>query len=185
MNNPLGLNVSTIKDTAFEILGKTTKEIVRDTPKSWRILHMGSVLRLHLVKRFWAYKQSLRETIMTATGQLSNKLPPHSKLEGRVLSTLSRQHFIEDMRKPRITFYGTQFKSMASIVRHGFKLQGQVVGSETIAPPGSGIVSDRGIYSSQPPYFALGFAMGGSETNSVGMLSCRRLIVCATIMGRT
>lgn len=74
---------------------------------------------------------------------------------------------------------------MASIVRHGFKLQGQVVDSKTIASPRSGIVFDRGIYSSQPPSFALGFAMGGSEMTSLGMLSCRRMIVCATIMGRT
>lgn len=185
LNNPLGLNVSTIKDTAFEILGKTPEEIVKDIPKSWRILHMESVLRPDLVKRFWAYKQSLRETIVTATGQLSDKLPPHSKLESRVLSTLSRQDVIDDMLAPRITFHGTQVKSVASIVRHGFKLQGQVVGSETVASPRSGMVFERGIYSSQSPSFALGFSMGGSEMTSAGMLSCRRLIVCATIMGRT
>ncbi|KAH8714115.1 hypothetical protein BGZ61DRAFT_530783 [Ilyonectria robusta] len=148
LNNPLGLNVSTIKDTAFDILGKTPEEIVSDILKSWRILHMESLLHPDLVKRFWAYKQSLRETITTATGQLSNKLPPHSKLEGRVLSTLSHQDVIDNMLAPRITFYGTQVKSVASIVRHGFKLQGQVVGSEAIAPTGSGIALDHGIYSS-------------------------------------
>ncbi|KAF7551321.1 hypothetical protein G7Z17_g5077 [Cylindrodendrum hubeiense] len=185
LNNPIGLDVSTINDAAFEILGKTPEELVKDIPKSWRIIHMESVLRPDLVKKFWAYKQSLGETLQSATGQLSNKLPPHSKLEGRVLTTLSRQDVIDDMVTPRITFHGTQVKSVGSIVRHGFKLPGEVIGSETIVSPRSGIVFNRGIYSSQSPSYALSYAMGESEMTTVGMLSSRRLIVCATIMGRT
>ncbi|KAH6976911.1 hypothetical protein BKA56DRAFT_686498 [Ilyonectria sp. MPI-CAGE-AT-0026] len=70
--NPLGLNVSTIKDTAFDILGRTPEEIVRDIPKSWRILHMESVLHPDLVKRFWEYKQLLVLKLLRPLDQASH-----------------------------------------------------------------------------------------------------------------
>ncbi|KAF5674736.1 hypothetical protein FHETE_2810 [Fusarium heterosporum] len=184
INNPYGLDVSTIQDTAYSILGKTPEELVAGIPNEWRIIHVESVLRPDFVRRFCRYQQMLRSTLEKPGSRLGDRLSPHSKLEGRVRSTLSREAIIDDMLTPRVTYHGTELYSVASIVRHGFKMPGRLVDGEAIASPRSGIVFDRGIYSSQAPFYALSFSRGRQMT-PLGMLDSLRLFVCATVMGRT
>ncbi|CAM1510118.1 Fc.00g004530.m01.CDS01 [Cosmosporella sp. VM-42] len=185
LNNPYGLDVSTIRDTASEILGKTPEELVKNIPSAWRVIHMESVLRPDFVKRFRAYKEELRCSLKDHQGKLSDKLPPHSQLEGKVRAKLSRENIIEDMTTPRVTFHGTPLKSVASIVRYGFRLPGRVVDGKIVASPRSGVAFNRGIYSSQAPFYALSYAAGQHVVTPVGMLPSMRLFVCATVMGRT
>ncbi|KAM0349657.1 hypothetical protein ACHAPU_003486 [Fusarium lateritium] len=184
INNPYGLDVSTIQDTAYSILGKTPEELVAEIPKEWRVIHVESVLRPDFVKRFCSYQQMLRSKLEQPGERLVDRLSPHSKLDGRVRSTLSSGAIIDDMLTPRVTYHGTELKSVASIVRHGFKMPGNLVDGKIITSPRSGIAFDRGIYSSQAPFYALSFARGRQMT-PLGMLDSLRLFVCATVMGRT
>lgn len=185
IQNPYGLDVSTIRDTASEILGKTPEELVRNIPSSWRVIHMESVLRPDFVRRFWSYKTRLQDELQADPGSLRDRLSPHSALEGRVRARLSKADVIEDMLKPRITYHGTPLKNVASIVRYGFRMPGRVVDGKVIASPRSGIAFNRGIYSSQAPFYALSYAYGQSQQTPLGQIPSMRLFVCATIMGRT
>ncbi|KAF4444964.1 hypothetical protein F53441_11018 [Fusarium austroafricanum] len=185
LNNPYGLDISTIQDTAYSILRKTPKQLVAEIPKEWRVIHMESVLRHDLVERFWNYKQTLREKLGEGSTSLRDRLSPHSELEGQVRAQLSHDSIINDMTTPRVTFHGTQLNSVASIVRHGFKMPGNMVGGKVIASPRTGIVYNRGIYSSQAPFYALSYSQGQREETPLGVLPSMRLFVCATIMGRT
>ncbi|KAM0559519.1 hypothetical protein ACHAPJ_004549 [Fusarium lateritium] len=185
INNPYGLDVSTIQDTAYSILGKTPEELVAGIPKEWRVIHMESVLRPDFVKRFWKYQQMLRADLERHGTSLRDSMPPHSKLQGRVKAQLNRDSIIDDMISPRVTFHGTQLRFVASIVRHGFKKPGNMVNGNVIASPRTGVVYNRGIYSSQAPFYALSFASGQREMTPVGSLPSMRLFVCATVMGRT
>ncbi|KAM5342837.1 hypothetical protein ACJ41O_013803 [Fusarium nematophilum] len=185
VNNPYGLDVSTIQDTASEILGKTPEELVADIPKEWRVIHMESILRPDLVKRFWTYKRSLEEALEAENVRLRDRLPPHSNLGGRVRAQLSHKDIIDDMVSPRVTYHGTPLGSVASIVRYGFKKPGNIVSGKVIASPRSGLVFNRGIYSSQAPFYALSFARGQQQSTPLGVLPSMRLFVCATVMGRT
>ncbi|KAF7563253.1 hypothetical protein G7046_g886 [Stylonectria norvegica] len=186
LENPYGLDVSTIRDTASEIIGKTPGELVRDIPDSWRVIHMESVLRPDFVHRFQQYQQNLLSIMEREhRDRLKQRLPPHSALEGHVRATLRGDQIIDDMIKPRITFHGTQLKSVSSIVRYGFKMPGRFIEGNQIVSPRSGIAFNRGIYSSQAPAYAMSYAAGGSTLTPVGHLPTMRLFVCATIMGRT
>ncbi|KAF5000089.1 hypothetical protein FGRMN_2023 [Fusarium graminum] len=181
-NNPYGLDASTIQDTAYAILGKTPEELVAEIPSEWRVIHMESVLRPDLVRRFYSYQEMLRSKLEKSRSKLGNMLSPHSRLEGRVRSTISRQDIIDDMLTPRVTYHGTHLSSVASIVRHGFKMPGCIWGDYTRIGPG--IALDRGIYSSQAPFYALSYS-GGRRMTPLGVLVSLRLVVCATVMGRT
>ncbi|KAF4336202.1 hypothetical protein FBEOM_9928 [Fusarium beomiforme] len=185
IDNPFGLDVSTIQDTAYSILQKTPEELTAGIPKQWRVIHMESVLRHDLVKRFWNYQKTLQRDLESCRMNLRDRLAPHSKLEGQVRAQLSHESIIKDMITPRVTFHGTVLQSVGSIVRHGFKMPGTVINGGVIASPRSGIAFDRGIYSSQEAFYAMSYARGQREMTPVGMLPSMRLFVCATIMGRT
>ncbi|KAF4978189.1 hypothetical protein FZEAL_5385 [Fusarium zealandicum] len=185
LNNPHGLDVSTIQDTASHILGKTPAELVADIPKEWRVIHMESVLRPDLLRRYWNYKDTLSAELEADETRLRDRLSPHSKLDGRVRARLSRDSILEDMVTPRITYHGTPLKSVSSIVRYGFKMPGNVVSGKVVSSPRTGVAYNRGIYSSQAPFYALSFAAGQRDETPVGLLPSMRLFVCATVMGRT
>ncbi|EWZ49789.1 uncharacterized protein FOBCDRAFT_123411 [Fusarium oxysporum Fo47] len=185
INNPFGLDVSTIQDTAYSILRKTPEELTAGIPKEWRVIHMESVLRHDLVRRFWNYQESLKTDLKLCGTSLRDRIPPHSKLGGQVRAQLSQESILQDMISPRVTFHGTPLQSVGSIVRHGFKMPGNIVEGKAVASPRSGIAFDRGIYSSQEAFYAISYARGQREMTPVGMLPSMRLFVCATIMGRT
>jgi hypothetical protein len=185
INNPFGLDVSTIQDTAYSILHKTPEELTAGIPKVWRVIHMESVLRHDLVGRFWGYQASLETDLESCRTSLRDRIPPHSKLAGKVRAQISHDTIIQDMITPRVTFHGTPLQSVGSIVRHGFKMPGKLVEEQVVASPRSGIAFDRGIYSSQEASYAISYARGQKEMTPVGMLPSMRLFVCATIMGRT
>ncbi|KAJ3529848.1 hypothetical protein NM208_g9577 [Fusarium decemcellulare] len=185
INNPYGLDVSTVQDTAFEILGKTPEQLIADIPDQWRVIHMESILRPDLVRRFWAYKHILRKNVESGETRLRDRLPPHSQLEGRVRAQLNHDTVMDDMVTPRITYHGTPLRSVSSIVRYGFKLPGNIVSGKVVSSPRTGVVYNRGIYSSQAPFYAMSFAAGQSDKTPIGIVPSMRLFVCATIMGRT
>ncbi|RFU77823.1 hypothetical protein TARUN_4407 [Trichoderma arundinaceum] len=184
VSNPIGLDVSTIRDTASFLLGMTPEQIAGQIPKVWRIIHMESIIREDLLKRFTRYQTRLREFLPNQPN-LRKKLPPHSSLDGRYRSTLSMEDVVEDMVKPRVTFHGTSLRSVRSIIRNGLLLPGQLIDGKRVESPRSGIAFNRGIYSSQSASYAMSYASGQQELTPLGALPSMRLFVCATVMGRT
>ncbi|KAH6609008.1 hypothetical protein Trco_002354 [Trichoderma cornu-damae] len=179
VSNPIGLDVSTIRDTASFLLGMTPEQIAQQIPKAWRIMHMESVLREDLLRRFRRHQGHLRASLQ-GQPDLRKKLAPHSSLEGRYLSTVPTEDIIEEMVKPRVTFHGTKLPSVRSIVRHGFFLpSGAVIDGNSIEP------RRPGIYSSHSASYAMYYADGQEEMTPLGVLPSMRLFVCATVMGRT
>ncbi|KAL7939204.1 hypothetical protein V8C35DRAFT_2778 [Trichoderma chlorosporum] len=184
VSNPFGLDVSTIRDTASFLLGKTPEQIAQLIPSAWRVIHFENIMREDLLKRFRRYQEHLRATLPGMPG-LRKKLPPHSSLDGRYRTTLSMDDIVEDMVKPRLTFHGTKIRSVRSIIRNGFLLPGKLADGKRIESPRSGIAFNRGIYSSQSPAYAMSYAAGQREQTPLGMLPSMRLFVCATVMART
>lgn len=186
LNNPYGLDLSTVDDTASKILEMTPEQICKDIPSEWRIIHIESVMRFDLLGRWYSYQRLLESNAKSeSTHFLRHKLPPHSGLQGRVRATITRQEILDDMIRPRLTFHGTRLDNVRSIVRHGFKMPGRLPDSKVVASPRSGIVFDRGIYSSQASFFALSFSWGQARKTPIGDMPSMRLLVCATLMGRT
>ncbi|KAJ4163672.1 hypothetical protein LMH87_005383 [Akanthomyces muscarius] len=188
--NPYGLDVSTIKDTAHELLGRTPEQLVAGISDEFRIVHMESVVRPDLLQRFLRYQSSLQETLLSSSSDsrqnLHKRMPPGSDRRAA-----RREDLVAEMIRPRVTFHGTPVTSVASIIRHGFVKPGRVVDGRVVASPRSGIAFDRGVYSSPSPGYALSYASPGhglgpqSTATPLGRLPSLRLVVCATVMGRT
>ncbi|KAL7796830.1 hypothetical protein V8C37DRAFT_332469 [Trichoderma ceciliae] len=184
ISNPVGLDVSTIRDTASFLLGMTPEQIAQQIPKVWRVIHMESIMREDLLKRFTRYQEHLRTFLRDQPG-LRKKLPPHASLERRYVSSVPIEDIIQDMVKPSVTFHGTSLRSVRSIIRNGVFLPGRFVDGKRIVSPRSGIAFDRGIYSSQSASYAMSYASGQREITPLGVLPSMRLFVCATVTGRT
>ncbi|KAF2095569.1 hypothetical protein NA57DRAFT_44628 [Rhizodiscina lignyota] len=186
IDNPYGLDIASVEDTASHILKMTPEQVCKDIHPAWRIIHIESIMRPDLAKRFVHYQQMLESNARNeTTHSLRHKIPPHSDLQGRVRATLERQDILDDMIRPRLTFHGTMLANVGSIVRHGFKMPGSLVNGKVVASPRSGIAFNRGVYSSQAPFYALSYAYGQSQKTPIGDIPSMRLFVCATLMGRT
>lgn len=187
LNNPHGLDASTISDTAFTYLKHTPTEIREMIPSFFRVLHIESVVRRDLAARWVRYRADLREHLeIFHASNLRNKIPPHSDLGGRVRASLSKEACVEDMVRPRLTFHGTPLRNVASIVKHGFLLPGKLDHEgKIVASPRTDIVYKSGIYSSEEAHYALSYAGYQHERTPLGWIPSMRLFVCATIMGRT
>ncbi|KAK3370007.1 hypothetical protein B0H63DRAFT_440336 [Podospora didyma] len=186
LRNPAGLDASTIVDTASNILGQTPQQIHEVIPAMWRVLHIESIMRPDLAERFLGYQKALRRRLEKYTSdQLCDRLPPHSDLSGRVRTTIPHKELIEDLVKPRVTFHGTTLANVSSIIRCGFKLPGNIVDGKVVASPRTGVVYNRGIYSSEQSWYAMSYAKGEHQATPLGEIPSMRLFVCATVMGRT
>lgn len=185
-DNPFGLDASSVQEVAFNYLKKTPQQIADVIPPQFRVVHIEPILRRDLAKHFRACQTRFRRAIeRCTTDELRYRLAPHSELEGRVKALLTRVDIIDDMLRPRLTFHGTNSNAVHSIVRHGFKLPGKLVEGKVVASPRSGIAFDRGIYSSPSSLYAVSYASGQYQRTPIGNLPAMRLVVCATLMGRT
>ena len=184
LDNPFGLNLDSIADTAHHILGMTPKTICAGIPSSFRILHVESILRKDLADRFVECQQTMRKHLLGRPYDELRACVPRYKGKSTFSGT-TKADLVENLVRPRLTFHGTMKRYVASIVRYGFLKPGQNIGktSEMVAVR-CGNTYGRGIYSSPNPAFSLSYvgcsatAMNSSDVPSV------RLIVCATIMGR-
>lgn len=185
--NPYGLDVSTIKDTAHDLLGQTPAELVAGISDEFRIVHMESVVRPDLLARFLEYQRDLADSLTQSKQSLTRCRPP----AGSKPVPSRREDVVADMVRPRVSFHGTPLRSVRSIIRHGFLKPGRLVDGKVVSSPRSGVAFDRGIYSSPSPGYALSYAVGhegqtGQQVRTpLGALPTLRLFVCATIMGRT
>lgn len=186
--NPLGLDLTTVDDSAFHLLGKSVKQLCQDLgDDQFRILHVENVLRSDLVNRFRKRQnQMLDQLLRCSYSQLRrcvahDTIPYGSSLDNR--DDLARQ-----LCKPRATYHGTNRWKVSSIVRWGFVIPGQKAGDSTIGIQ-SGASYGVGTYTSPDANYALLYSSWSKEERILEKIGPEqipglRLIICAVLMGR-
>ncbi|KAE9407889.1 hypothetical protein BT96DRAFT_914259 [Gymnopus androsaceus JB14] len=136
-------------------------EYAIDILPDYRIIHVESVIRDDLARRFSERQDQLRlKLIQRPLGEL----------------TKSKKDLVEYLVTPKLTFHGTRPDLVPSIVQYGFLKPGSV-------HPGH-CTYGRGIYSSPSSAFALAYSGAQCEATKPGGIPGLKLLVCATIMGR-
>lgn len=169
------------RDTAFELLGKTPAEIIRKIPPQFRALHVEEVLRQDLLQAFQRYQTRLRHQLSSRPASYLRRYVPH-----HIARNNRAEDMVEHIVKPHQTWHGTQRQFVPSIVRYGFLQPGAFnpttkSGHEVRC----GSTYGRGIYSSPDPAFSLSYANRRCEAAPPDQYFGLKLIVCATLMGRT
>jgi hypothetical protein len=182
LDNPLGVDLTTIKDTAYYILGKTPEQICAKLPDNVRVIHVESVLRNDLVERFFSCRAEMRQRLRTRPGaELARSIPrdPLSQMKGF-------EEMVDYLTTPRPTFHGTGRNYIHSIVRYGFAKPGAHIGdTEEILSARCGSTYGRGIYSSPSPGFSLSYSGYWGTATKKDEIASMKLIVCGVLMGRT
>jgi hypothetical protein len=179
------LDLDTFHGAATHILGKTPAQICHGILPKWSILHCENILRNDLMRRFLERQQSIRETLTKVDMQkLRTCVPNQHRRLGDGQAT--REQLVHYLTKPRLTFHGTRRELVPSILQHSFLKPGDKhpVTERRLAVD-NGSAYGRGIYSSPEAWYALMYAEGNSSKIKSSELRGLKLIVCATIMGRT
>lgn len=183
------MNIRTIEDTAIDLLGTTIDKICSGIDSAYRILHVEPVFRDDLVYQF-KLKQNhiLRELLSLNYSDLRKSVSPHTIRPGSSEDT--RQRLAEELSQSSVTFHGAPRHCVESIVRYGFIIPGEEIGNtgkELQVRCGS--TYGRGVYSSPDSTFASHYLsyQAGSQTKLLRPCDVpgMRLLVCATLMGRT
>lgn len=178
VDNPFGVDLRSIKQTAQYILQKTPEQICAKISPHFRVLHVESVLRTDLVDRFFRCRAKMRRILRTRnTSELARSTPREIH---------QHEDMVDFLTKTRVTFHGTTRNVVRSIVRYGFVKPGENIGN-TGAKLGvrCGNTYGCGIYSSPDPNFSLAYTGYLAEPTEQKDIPSLKLIVCATLMGRT
>lgn len=167
-------------EMAYRLLGLTPRQIAAKIHPSFRVLHLEQVLRTDLAGNLDIFRNRLRHTLSRLpTDQLRSFVPVE-------LRTPRAADMVEHLVKPRVTFHGTPRQNVPGIVRHGF------LGPESFDPTTGeelpvrcGSTYGRGTYSSPDANFALSYSGSKARRTSTSEFFGLKLIVCATIMGRS
>ncbi|KAE9379821.1 hypothetical protein N431DRAFT_394184 [Stipitochalara longipes BDJ] len=187
-DNPVGLNLDSVEDTAFHLLGKTVKELCESLEDDeFRVLHVENVLRTDLVRRFEKKQIEMLDSFMKCSYQqlrpcVAQQIIPYGS------SMDNRNDLARELCRPRATYHGTSRWKVSSIVRWGFGLPGQKIGDREIGIA-YGSSFGRGIYTSPEAEYALLYSEWSEERNTYGKIRSLylpglRLIICAVLMGR-
>lgn len=187
IENPLGLDISTVDKSGEALLGKSIGELCASFPEQYRILHIEPVFREDIVARFRYRRESIYEDLL--------KLPHNqlrqcvSKKKVPIGSSNTQEVLAQELCNPHVTFHGTARHNVSSIVRWGFVKPGQKAGQKEVNIA-CGASYGIGIYSSPDIEYATYYASSYVENNytpsktSPEDLPGLRIIICATIMGR-
>jgi hypothetical protein len=121
------VNIDSIADTAYHILGKNPKEICTGISKSFRILHVESVLRKDLADLFMERQNKLRRLLGKPFEELRACVPRQKGRRSFIAKY--KDELVKQLACPRLTFRGTRRKYVGSIVRYGFLKPGNRIGS--------------------------------------------------------
>ncbi|KAK5126771.1 hypothetical protein LTR85_009705 [Meristemomyces frigidus] len=188
LENDNGLNLLTVEDTAKHLLGQSIAEICQDFPAFMRILHVEPVFRNDLVMRFTTRQHEiLKELSQLSYAQLRKCISGRDMHARRISNTT--EALAKALSQPSVTFHGAPRRAVSSIVRYGFILPGQKIGSNgEILDIRCGSSYGTGIYSSPDPAFASSYVDYGDINRNGAVLPSdipgMRLLVCATLMGR-
>lgn len=182
LDNPAGVDLTSIKDTAHYILGNTPEQICAKLPERVRVLHVESVLRSDLVQRFFSCRAEMRQCLRSRPqAELARSIPYDALNQMK-----SQEEMVDYLTKPRLTFHGTGRNIIHSIVRYGFTKPGGRIGdTEDKLSVRCGSTYGRGIYSSPSPGFALSYSGYWATATRKDEIASMKLIVCGVLMGRT
>ena len=185
--NQHGVDLSTVPNTAQSILGRSPEQICSDILPGYRIVHVESILRSDLCRRYLLCQSDLQDTLRNLNLNTLKKYVPVDIIRGLRGNYVSQhEELVQRLTQPKITFHGTLPHLIPSIVQHGF-LQPDDVHPRTGLPLSvrCGSTYGRGIYSSPDPSFALMYSGWEATETSPNSIPGLKLIVCATIMGRS
>lgn len=188
LDNPAGVNLATIQDSAQYILGKPLAEVCSKISEHLRILHVEAVFRNDLVAKFMDRQAKIhRDLCNMPYGVLRRSVSVQAITRG------SREDNIEglaaELARQRVTFHGAPHRAIQSIVRYGFTIPGEEIGDtgQQLAIR-CGSTYGMGIYSSPDPMFASAYLQyNGKEFGAIRQpadVPGMRLVVCAKLMGR-
>lgn len=186
VNNPHGVNLTTVQDTAQHLLGKPIAQILKDIPGSLRVIHVEPVFRQDLVNKFLGRQQAIRADLEKCSiAELRHHISPSDFSKGRVVPTV--EGMAEYISKPTVTFHGAPRAVVSSIVRNGFVVPGQTIrSSKQTLDVRCGSSYGVGIYSSPSLDYASLYGQGGNSRDlNPGDIPGFRMFVCATLMGRS
>lgn len=186
VDNPYGVNLSTVQDTAQHLLSKPIAQILKDVPSSLRVIHVEPVFRQDLVNRFLDRQQSIKTDLERCSiAELRHFISPSDLSKGRVVPTV--EGMAEYISKPSVTFHGAPRAVVSSIVRNGFVVPGQTIrSSNQTLDVRCGSTFGVGIYSSPSLDYASLYGQGGDPRDlNPGDIPGFRMFVCATLMGRS
>ncbi|PSN72579.1 hypothetical protein BS50DRAFT_485106 [Corynespora cassiicola Philippines] len=180
-----GVDLDTVHGAATQILGKTPAQICHDILPEWRIMHCENIMRNNLKDRFFRFQKDLSAKLMEANLQ---ELKPCVPIEHRRTrdGQATKEQLVEYLTKPRLTFHGTRRDLVPSIVQNGFLKPGDVNPiTKQPLPIANGSAYGQGIYSSPEAWYALMYSQGSDKPTKPSEMPGLKLLVCATIMGRT
>lgn len=181
-----GLDLETVHGAASHILGKTPAQICADIDPNYRILHCENILRSDLASKFLQYQQTLRDKLMRVPVKDLKAFVPREKQRRYGDGQAAKEQLVEHLTKTRTTFHGTRRDLVPSIVQHGFLKPGDIhPATKKRLPVSNGTAYGRGIYSSPKAWYALSYTGWGQERTKPSELPGMKLLVCATVMGRT
>ena len=182
LDNPYGVDLDTVDDTAQHLLGQSIKDICKIIPSWLRVLHVEPVFRGDLVSRFVERRQKMVDELSQMSyGQLRQCVSNATIIRGSTGDT--RKELAKELCRPRVTFHGAPRQVVSSIVQYGFIKPGDKVGKGSKLSTRCGSSYGTGIYSSPDPAFASSYMNIGSRQQP-GDIPGYRLIVCATLLGR-
>ncbi|OTB08082.1 hypothetical protein M426DRAFT_19233 [Hypoxylon sp. CI-4A] len=177
LDNP----IESISDVASHYLQETPQEICSRIPSCYRILHVEEIIRVDLARKFYEKQAEMRKDLLKLRyDTLRPHVPPH-------LHHIRRKEvLVEELLRPRTTFHGTSRQFVPSIVRYGFLQPGKKnPGTNDVHEVRCGSTYGLGIYSSPNPDFSLSYTGDTCHATQPNELFGIKLIVCATLMGRT
>jgi hypothetical protein len=186
--NRLGANIDTIDDSGDSILGKSIKELCKDIPENYRILHVEPIFRKDLVRRFRRRQHEMRSELRelgyeklrrSVSGKIWKSLRGGSDAE-------KLEAVVEELVEPFVTYHGTVSHAVSSIVRWGFVKPFEKAGNNVVEVRCGGTFG-YGVYSSPSAQFALHYSStshGRAQKTRLEDLPGMKLIVCAVLMGR-
>jgi hypothetical protein len=183
--NHLGADLDTIDESGDGILGKSIKEICKDIPESYRILHVEPIFRKDLVRRFRRRQHKMRSELRELGYETLRRSVSRKCLRG-VSSADKLEAVVEDLTEPFVTYHGTGSHAVSSIVRWGFVKPFEKAGNKVVEVRSGGTFG-YGIYSSPSAQFALHYSRtsdGRAQKTKPEDLPGMKLIVCAVLMGR-
>ena len=181
INNPLGLDLSSVRNSSADTLEKTPSDICSLLNEEVRVLHVESIRRGDLTSRFCQYQAALRKRLESRSERELVKCVPYEKFGYKP----AKDQMLDYLITPRLTFHGTLRHLVGSIVQHGFVKPGHQIGSSGEAvQTRCGNTYGRGIYTSPNPNFSLSYTGQGFTPTRKNEIPSLKLIVCATLMGR-
>lgn len=185
-DNEYGVDLDSVEDTASDILGKTPKEVCEDILPKYRVIHCETVIRNDMLRHFKQRQRKLRESLLDKRLNDLKQCVPIEQRRDKGGRERQKEQMVDYLVTPRLTFHGTRTDQIASVVQYGFLKHGDTHPATGLPlPVRCGSTYGQGIYTSPDPTFSLRYSGRAARASKSTELSEMKLIVCATIMGRS